>query len=1229
MNVGLALRRKLLVASAAALTAGTLMSIPIQALAQSPASATTTAGTTLAAAGQYYPIAPTEILDTRYGIGGVTGNIGPNQTVTVPVLGVGGVPIDGVSAVYVNIQVLYANSSGYITDYSADLPDPGHASVNFHASHEISGSDIIPLAPDGSLASDGVTSVAGDVNFTNHGSATITLAAQVEGYFMNTSGTLTDPTPGDTYVGLPWTTVCDTRTYGQGCGNTNQTKLQPGDSMQFNIGSNSLDQSVLSTANVSSSDINAVEIEVGALLPGGEGYLNFTGLQGAPPLRSQSYEANEKSRLTDIIQPDSSGNVTITNGGGYAVDIQINLEGVFVNPQTVDVAGSSYTQLAAPTTVCDTRSGCTNSPLTAIPATPLQPNTSITVRELGNGSVPSTGVTDVADEIDAINNSATGWLTVAPAGSSTSIAAVNFETGTGGQGANTFDNAVVVPTTPSGSITITNVSSGTVDVIVSARGYWMTPTAPDYPTNVLTSFNYSTSMATVVWDPPNFDGGSPITSYTVLDNGSVAATVSEDAAEDINSVSFSGAGSDDISIYATNSVHAGPTTDAGTADEAQNPDSTTADATSAAIPAAQLPTIWSGKLVDSSTGLAAAAEVSAYAVGPSTSPGSEVGTEIPLANGTTAADGSFSLSASPTSALSNYMSPDGTLRVFLDVSSGNSTAIYEEPMQIVSNASDLAPGISLPPTYPFNEGLNPPARSIVNEASALQLGQQFVETGGFNQLSSDGTTAVSLNSSWTMSTGDESTGDSANFQPNGLALSQQNTISLTDSPVDAQLSDNMTSLPQIGVQDPTDLSSYDQEVVSSGRVAQGSENCGQTRVSTIEHKTTVEVQSFVTHALNYSTGAGSSPPEWGFQYDLANTISHETTLSYENENGVSFLNSTQAGEQSTGTSLDAGTSTQPIYSNVISSKNRPKWIDHHDQFEVQAVNGQFLLDNPANCFSYTQVHTNGWTLPDLTNIDGGQYLPGSNSSVSGNARGLIGCAEYMWDNLYLPGPSGSQILKPTDFEILWRHKSDYYACRQLPVYQYHSGYHLSWQDNIGAYPTQVQNDGLPADDIAVFANGFGQVSGKSTDAAFPNPSGSGSCSAGVQVKDQQAFYYDAQQSSSTESSVTVSISNNIPISVGYGPFSVQPLGGLWTASSTNTNGNASGNQAQNNFQWLNPYRNDNGGEEWLCPTSPLIHGSLPVNTAQPISKGAAAAASLGDYIGSWDVNGSWTSLTGP
>ena len=75
---------------------------------------------------------------------------------------------------------------------------------------------------------------------------------------------------------------------------------------------------------------------------------------------------------------------------------------------------------------------------------------------------------------------------------------------------------------PTGQETITNHSSGTVDIIVSVRGYYQAPTQPSEPKSVAASI--SGTSATVVWVAPATDGGAAITSYTVTaapDNATV------------------------------------------------------------------------------------------------------------------------------------------------------------------------------------------------------------------------------------------------------------------------------------------------------------------------------------------------------------------------------------------------------------------------------------------------------------------------------------------------------------------------------------------------------------------------------------------------------------------------------------------------------------------------------------------------------------------------------------
>ncbi len=482
--------------------------------------------------GQYVPIQPYKILDTRDGVGesGGAAEIGPNGSVSdVPVLGQGQIPASGVSAVFISIQEMSATADGYITDYPSNVSNPGHASVSFQSGLLGSGSDTVLVAPPGS-------SGAGTISFTNNGSARIEMGAEVEGYF--TDGT--NSAPGDTYDGQPWTDLLDTRTGLGTSGVMGQhgpvAPLQPGATMKVAVdGAN----------GVPASAIDAAEIEIGAINGSQSGYLDVSGQEGSA-LRSLSYNFYEKDRYTTILQPDSSGDVTIYNGGAGAVDVQVLLRGYFLFPAAA-LAGSEFVGMV-PTTICDTRSGCSFNGGATTHAVPA--NGSINIQETGVSGVPSTEVAYVANEINAVAPDATGYLTVDPYGtdSPTTYAAVNFVGGDTGDA--TYDNTVISSTSISGAITVTNHSPGTVDVVVSARGYWTAPQAPDPPSGVQSS--YSGGQATVTWNPGS-DGGAAITSYTVTTtSGSTITVAGNDTVATLPAQS-----ADQVSVYASNAVRSG------------------------------------------------------------------------------------------------------------------------------------------------------------------------------------------------------------------------------------------------------------------------------------------------------------------------------------------------------------------------------------------------------------------------------------------------------------------------------------------------------------------------------------------------------------------------------------------------------------------------------------------------------------------------------------------------
>lgn len=82
--------------------------------------------------GTYVSRRPARILDTRTGAAGnPVGKMGSGQTITMSVLGKGGVPTSGVSAVVVNLTATQTTAAGYLTVYPAGGSRPVASSINF------------------------------------------------------------------------------------------------------------------------------------------------------------------------------------------------------------------------------------------------------------------------------------------------------------------------------------------------------------------------------------------------------------------------------------------------------------------------------------------------------------------------------------------------------------------------------------------------------------------------------------------------------------------------------------------------------------------------------------------------------------------------------------------------------------------------------------------------------------------------------------------------------------------------------------------------------------------------------------------------------------------------------------------------------------------------------------------------------------------------------------------
>ncbi len=145
-------------------------------------------------------VEPVRLLDTRPSYGG-SGAVAANSTTVVTVLGRGGVPATGVSAVVVNITAVSPSAPGYLTAYPTGTAVPNASTVNFAPGQVVPNLAFVKLGADGTFT-------------IKNGSPTSTnVAVDLAGYVLG--GTVTG---AGMYVPLTPARVLETRYWEGGAG---------------------------------------------------------------------------------------------------------------------------------------------------------------------------------------------------------------------------------------------------------------------------------------------------------------------------------------------------------------------------------------------------------------------------------------------------------------------------------------------------------------------------------------------------------------------------------------------------------------------------------------------------------------------------------------------------------------------------------------------------------------------------------------------------------------------------------------------------------------------------------------------------------------------------------------------------------------------------------------------------------------------------------------------------
>ena len=118
------------------------------------------------AAGSFRSLSPARILDTRSSLG-AGGPVPAGGSAVLQILGSGGIPASGVSAIALNVTVTSPSSTGYLTVYPDGSVRPTASNLNFTRGQTIPNLVVVPVGADGKIdlynGSGGTVQIIGDV----------------------------------------------------------------------------------------------------------------------------------------------------------------------------------------------------------------------------------------------------------------------------------------------------------------------------------------------------------------------------------------------------------------------------------------------------------------------------------------------------------------------------------------------------------------------------------------------------------------------------------------------------------------------------------------------------------------------------------------------------------------------------------------------------------------------------------------------------------------------------------------------------------------------------------------------------------------------------------------------------------------------------------------------------------------------------------------------------------
>jgi hypothetical protein len=382
--------------------------------------------------GNYHPLTPARILDTRNAIGGPTQPLHNTEIRAVQITGQGNVPRTGVLAVVVNATVTGADSAGYLTVYPAGVSQPTASNLNFVAGQTVP--NLVEVA----------VGTGGQVNvFTRFASVTghADVIFDVAGWVSVGANSLVKD---GLYNPLTPARIMDTRS---GLG-VRKGSVGPAETVTLNV---------FAPGGVpASAGVSAVVLNVTVTSPTDSSYLTVFPADASqqPTASNLNFIAGQTVPNRVMVKVGAGGLVKFYNAAG-SVQVIADIGGWFTD--ATSTAGGARFSGIIPTRMLDTRDPAIG---------PAIGGQTYTFQLLNRNGMPVTDVSAVVFNVTATNPTTGSYVTLWPDGvPQPPVSDLNF---TGGQ---TVPNLVVVKLGNNATIDVFN-ALGETDLIMDLVGFY-------------------------------------------------------------------------------------------------------------------------------------------------------------------------------------------------------------------------------------------------------------------------------------------------------------------------------------------------------------------------------------------------------------------------------------------------------------------------------------------------------------------------------------------------------------------------------------------------------------------------------------------------------------------------------------------------------------------------------------------------------------------------------------